>query len=74
VGVYCLGIRLALTAAARRLASPSGGGAQCAHWAERAFRPPLCIEPGDTQRRGFTAWVSGSHCRRPLAACWQCYV
>ena len=37
VVVYCQGIRIELPAAARRLASPFGRGAQCAHWAERAF-------------------------------------
>ena len=35
VVVYHQGIRLELSAAARRLASPFGRGAQCAHWAER---------------------------------------
>ena len=37
VVVYHQGIRLELSAAARRLASPFGRGAQCAHWAERVF-------------------------------------
>ena len=57
-----------LTAAARRLASPFGRGAQCAHWAERVFRPPSRNEPGAPQRWWSTAKVSGSNCQRPLAA------
>ena len=57
-----------LSAAARRLASPFGGGAQCAHWAERAFRPPPCIEPSDPQWCAFTTSVSGSHYPQALPA------
>ncbi len=46
------------------LASHLGRGAQCAHWAERDFRPLPRNEPGDTQWCGFTTRVAVS----PLTA------
>ncbi len=49
---------------ARRLASPSGGGAQCAHWAERAFPPTTPYRTG----RHPKAWIYRQGIRFALTA------
>ena len=54
---------------ARRLASPSGGGAQCAHWAERAFPVHHPVSNRVTPQRWWSATRgAGSNCQRPPAA------